>query len=308
MKTYCLNLTCTVLLIIATISMGRTAPAFAQAAEAADPGVVQITATDYAFRMPDAIPSGWTTLRFVNDAEEAHFVLMSKLPEGKSMDDYEMLQYDFSQVWEALLSGEADQAKAYEMLGAAIPEWFPQLQFAGGPGFLAPGRVSEMTLQLEPGNYALECYMKTEDGEIHYMEGMVRPLTVTDEDSGGSPPAADIHITLSNFKMDVEGALTSGKHSISVHVKENPEEGFGHNAQLVRLDADTDVNDVVAWMDWFDVNGMRMPAPAEFIGGVQVMPAGNTAYFTAELEPGRYGFVSEYTAHQGVLHEFTVAP
>lgn len=307
MKTH-LNDTITTLLIAASLSVCVSAPAYAQLEEVSPPDPVEITATDFAFRAPKAIPSGWTTIQFTNDGEEAHFVLMSRLPEGKTIDDYEMLGQESSRIWDAIRTGEADQEKAFQMFGEVLPDWFAQLKFAGGPGLVAPGLTSEVTLNLEPGNYVLECYVKTEDGKIHYMEGMLRPITVTEEDSGGSTPQEDVRITLRNFEIDLDGDLTKGMRTFAVHLEENPEEGFGHNVHLARVEDDTTLDDVVSWMNWFDVNGLRSPAPATFIGGMQLMSVGNTAYFTADLKPGRYALISEYTAPMGVVREFTVAP
>jgi hypothetical protein len=36
------------------------------------------------------------------------------------------------------------------------------------------------------------------------------------------------------------------------------------------------------------------------------MPVGSTGYFTADLRPGRYLFVSEYTGHMGVAQEVNI--
>ncbi len=300
---YCILLT----LLSLPVSMRA---AFSQAADAPpDADVVEITATDYAFRAPSEIASGWNTIRFSNEGEEPHFVLMSRLPEGKTLDDYETeISQPFNEVWMALLEGKVDRQGAFEMLGGVIPEWYPTLTFMGGPGYVAPGREVQATFRLEPGDYVLECYMKTEDGAVHFMEGMLRPMTVTDAASSGAPPKADVRITLSNFEMQVDGALGAGERTFAVHVEENPEAGFGHNVHLARLDDETTSDDIVQWMDWFNTEGARTPAPAEFLGGVHLMPVGSTAYFTADLKPGRYLLVSEYTGHRGVLHEFTVAP
>jgi hypothetical protein len=37
--------------------------------------------------------------------------------------------------------------------------------------------------RLEPGTYAIECYVKTEDGVFHTTHGMITGLTVTEESS-----------------------------------------------------------------------------------------------------------------------------
>lgn len=269
--------------------------------------IVEVVAEDYAFDAPDAIRSGWTTLRFRNQGKEPHMVYMARLPEGTSFDDYETeAQVPFNRIWTAVKEGKVDLEGAFAMVGEVLPAWYPAVGLVGGPGFVAPGVASDVTVYLEPGTYAIECYMKTEDGKVHYMEGMSRPLTVTAEASTASEPAPDVRITLSNFAMTVEGDLTPGKRIVAVHVTENPEAGFGHSVHLARLNPGTDVQDVVHWMNWFDIAGLRTPAPARFIGGMHPMPAGRTAYFTVDLEPGRYVALSEATGAQGVLKEFTV--
>lgn len=279
----------------------------AAAAQAEDAAVVEITATDYAFRAPDTAPSGWTTLRFTNEGEEPHFVFMSRLPEGITIEDYERdLHGVFAEAWYSVRDARATQDEALATLFGSMPEWSANLAMIGGPGLASPGETTQTTLRLEPGNYAIECYVKTAEGEIHYMEGMVRPLVVTAEESGATPPAPDIRLTLSNSGMELEGDLTPGRRTFAVHVAENPEVGYGHSAHLARLDPDTDLDDVISWMDWFDLAGMAPPAPARFLGGVHFMPEGDTAYFTADLEPGRYVLLSEFTLHMDVLKEFTI--
>ena len=271
-----------------------------------DAPTVDITATDYAFRAPDAIPSGWTTIRFTNEGNEAHFVFISRLPEGTDIRDYEtQLHPAFARSWEAVRDHGASPEEAMQALFSELPDWFPELQMIGGPGLVGAGLTSLTTLQLAPGEYALECYLKTQDGRIHYMEGMVRPITVTAERSPAAPPAPDVTVTLSNNKMDFDGEFTAGRRTIAVHIAENPEEGFGHSAHLARLNG-APVQDVVDWMNWFGRHAMAAPAPAEFVGGVHFMPVGETAYFTVDLVPGRYLLVSENTAHLGVHREFTV--
>lgn len=269
--------------------------------------VIEIVAEDYALDAPDVIRSGWTTIEFENEGEEQHMVFIARLPEGVSFERYEIeAQHAFSRIWDEVREGRADFDRAMEMLGEVLPEWFPELGFVGGPGLLAPGLESNVTLLLEPGDYAIECYVKAEDGSVHYMEGMARPLTVTEERSDATPPTADIRVTLSNDGMAFEGDLAPGRRIVEVHVAENPEAGFGHSVHFARLDTDTAVDDVVAWMNWFDVDGMRAPAPVDFVGGMHPMGEGDTAYFSVDLERGRYLAISEATAHQGVLKEFTV--
>lgn len=269
--------------------------------------VLEVTAVDFAFRAPDEIRPGWTTVRFINDGEEPHMVFMSRLPEGKTIEDYEReLSAEFSRAWSARMEGRVDEEGAMAMIGEALPDWFPQLEFVGGPGLTAAGLTSSVTLDLAPGNYILECYVKSADGKIHYMEGMIRPLVVSGTRSPATPPSPDATVTLSNFEMTMEGELSAGKRTLAVHVAENPEGPFGHSLHVARLNPNVSSQEVVHWMNWLALDGMRDPAPARFVGGTHQMPTGKTAYVTMDLEPGRYLFVSEATGAQGVRREVTV--
>jgi hypothetical protein len=135
---------------------------------------------------------------------------------------------------------------------------------------------------------------------------MLRALTVTEEVSSLAEPAADFAITLTNDGTTVEGVPAAGHRTIAVHFAEQAPGGLGNDVHLVRLDESTDFDTLVAWMDWTNLEGLRSPAPARFLGGAQDMPAGATAYFEADLEPGRYALVGESAARP--LVELTVEP
>ena len=75
---------------------------------------------------------------------------------------------------------------------------------------------------------------------------------------------------------------------------------------LARLQDEVDLDEVTQWMDWMEIAGLQAPAPAEFLGGTQEMPIGHTAYFTVNLEPGRYAWITEASADKGMFNEFTV--
>jgi hypothetical protein len=286
---------------------GEVDEASDEAASSSGSAVVEVIAADYAFQAPAEIPSGWTTFRFRNEGREHHFFTLTRLPADKTLEDYQReVGAPFDTVWDALKTGAADKVQAGEMLGRLLPAWYASAQPMGGAGLVAPGRSVRTTVNLVPGTYVMECYVKTADGTFHASLGMQRPITVTEEASGGTPPDADIDITLTNFEIAVEGALTSGEHNVAVHFVEHPEIGLGNDVHLVRLEDGMSVDEVVPWMDWMNLNGLRAPAPAEFVGGVQEMPVGHTGYFSVDLEPGRYAWISESAAAQGMVKEFTV--
>lgn len=297
--------------VLAVISLAAPlAPLHSQATAptaASNSHVVEVLAEDYAFDAPDQIPSGWVTFRMHNVGEKHHFALVTRLPEGKTLDDYMVdVAAHFDDAIRAMRLGEMEKAEAGRILSQRVPGWFGSAQRTGGPALLAPGGVSEVTLHLQPGEYFMECYMKTPEGEFHAMEGMVRPFTVTPESSGASPPSADLEITLANDGVAAPDRIAPGRHTIAVRFVEQPETGGKHDLHLARLGERTDLSEIVRWMDWFSVHGLRNPSPATFLGGTQEMPAESTVYVTVDLEPGRYAWISQMTAAQGVLEEFTV--
>lgn len=269
--------------------------------------VVEYTARDYAFIGPTEIPSGWVTMRMANEGQEHHFIFLTLLPEGKTIEDYvNDVGLTFGNVWNQLRAGEIDKARAGALLGEGLPEWYASAASMGGPGLVAPGGVSQATMRLVPGNYVMECYVKTADGEFHVALGMAMPLTVTAEESGGGPPAADLQITLFRDFMDIEGAPVAGRQTVAVNFDEHPEYGLGNDVHVVKLEEGADLDQVVAWMDWMNVKGLGEPAPAKFVGGIHEMPAGYTGFFTVDLEPGRYAWIAESGAALGMVSEFKV--
>ncbi len=289
-------------------SAGSTPPEVDEVAPIAEPGVVEIKAEDYAFTAPPSFPSGWVTLRFINQGEETHFVHILDLPDGKTFDDYAReVGEPFETLYVEYRAGELDQAEFFEQLIAAIPEWFYEAVPMGGPGFTGPGETSETTIHLEPGdNYVMECYVRamTQADSFHGTHGMLRPLIVSEEPSGMEAPEADVEIALSSFEIQVEGDLAAGSHLARVSVGDTPEGFVRHNVHLVRLEGDMTVEEVAPWLNWVDE--MLPPAPARFLGGAGQTVAGRESYLRVDLEPGRYAWVSELFGVQGMAREFTV--
>jgi hypothetical protein len=280
----------------------------AAATEADEPGLISVRAEDYAFTAPSTLASGWVRLRFENQGEEDHFLLVWRLPEGKTFDEYAAeVAEPFQEHYTRYRAGEVDQAAFFEQLIAAIPEWFYEAVPMGGPGFTAPGRTSETIIYLEPGdNYVLECYVRSmiEDHRFHGTEGMLRPLIVTAEASALQPPEADIEITISNSGLAVTGNLSAGSHVVRVRVEDVPEGFIRHNVHLAKLEGDQPAADVAPWLNWVDA--MLPPAPADFLGGAGQTVSGRESYLMVDLEPGRYAWISEMHGIDGFVHEFTV--
>lgn len=287
---------------------------FAQAQSGDDPNVFEVTAVGLRFEAPDQIASGWTTFRFDNRSGVIHFAVVERLPEGVGIEEQqEIVAPIFQQGMDLLNEGATDAA--LEKFGE-LPEWFGEIVFLGGPGLTSPGEVSEATVDLEPGTYLLECYVKTA-GIFHSYNpsgdayGMVHEFVVTDDVSGASEPTASLEITISGEGgIEVHGTPSAGEHTVAVHFQDQTvhENFVGHDVHLVRLTEETVIEDLVGWMDWRRPDGLETPAPAEFLGGTNEMPVGTTTYFTARLEPGRYAWIAEVpnAVKKGMFRTFTV--
>ena len=242
--------------------------------------VVDVTAADYAFGMPSTIPSGWVTFRMKNMGQEEHLGIVSKFPDSISFTRLTGI------VSGALETGDFDDFLPY--LGLREEAY-------GGPAMLSPGLTGETTVYLEPGLYALTCWVKAPDGQIHLQKGMSRPFTVSQEASGADKPEGIIDIRLSNFNIQIEDSVSKGEQLINVHFENS------HNLHLARLEEGQSLEDLKKW-----IKDIVAPAPFKFIGGTEPAPRGMTNSFKVTLEPGRYGLATYGYAQLGMATEFRV--
>ena len=279
-----------------------------------DANVVEVTAIGLELHAPDEISSGWTTFRLKNESEMIHFAVVQRLPEGIGIrEQQEFVAPVFQQGMDLLNSGQTDAAMAKF---GELPEWFEQIVFVGGPGLISAGKTAQTSLFLEPGTYLMECYVKT-GGIFHSFNpspsayGMVHEFTVTNDSSSAAAPNPTLEITISSERgIEIMGDVVPGEHTVAVRFEDQivHENFLGHDVHLTRLHDDTDIQELAAWMDWSQPLGLQTPSPFEFLGGTHEMPAGSTAYFTVNLEPGRYAWISEVTSPdtKGMLKTFTV--
>jgi hypothetical protein len=281
----------------------------------AEVGVMEVVARGLTFDAPDSIPSGWTTIRFRNESPMIHFAAVERMPEGYgAAEQQEVVAPVFQDGMNLLAEGDVDGAMARF---GALPAWFGEIVFMGGPGLTSPGLTSEATILLEPGTYLLECYVKT-DGIFHsynpdpQVMGMVREFRVTERSSGAPRPEPDVLMAISSTSgIEMAETPSAGVQTIAIHFTDQTvhENFVGHDVHLFRLPDDLAPTEVEAWMDWTRPEGLQTPAPAEFLGGLNEMPAGSTGYITVDLSPGRYAWVAEVpgAGEKGMLRIFEVA-
>ncbi|HEU4800410.1 MAG TPA: hypothetical protein VFS94_07245 [Gemmatimonadales bacterium] len=269
--------------------------------------VVEITARGRTLEAPTEIASGWTTLRLHNDSEEAHFVVLERLPEGRTVADSRAEVVPVFQNGLDLLSAGKDKEALAEF--GRLPAWYADVVVFGGPGIVSGGVTGQTSLYLEPGTYAIECYVKT-GGRFHSADGMISQLVVTEAAGGGHEPTAPLELTVTGAGIALDGIPQSGVQSVKVTFDEQMvhEHFLGTDVHLVRLGAEPDTAALASWMNWINPGGLATPAPGRFLGGTQEMPAGQAAYFMAPLTPGQYAFVAEVPepSGKGMLLTFTV--
>jgi uncharacterized cupredoxin-like copper-binding protein len=241
----------------------ETAADSAAAPTAAPANEVTITATDYAFDAPAEIPAGLTTLRLVDNGKELHHATLIKLDQGKTFDD--------------LVAGIRTMKP-----GQQPPGW---VIMAGGPNAVAPGEATELTTVLEPGNYALVCFIPDAKGVPHVAHGMAKALTVvSNQNAGTAEPAADINVTLSDYKFDFSKPLTAGKHTLKIETAAGQQP---HEFTFFQLMPGKTAADLIKYVE----TGMAGPPPAKPIGGVAGVAAGRASFYEVDLTPGEYAIV-----------------
>jgi len=228
-------------------------------AAAATPNMVSFTAKEFSFEGPDTIPAGLTMFHLTDAGKELHHVQLIKLEEGKTFADY--------------------QAAAKDMKSPP-PAWAVPY---GGVNPPAPGATTTAMQVLEPGNYAVVCFVEGADHVPHIAKGMMRALTVKPSaNANTTEPTADVTLTLSDYAFTLSKPLVAGKQLIKV------ENGAAqpHEVVLVQLAPGKTIEDVGKWV--FDMKG---PPPGKPIGGIPAFVKGKDSFFEADLTPGEYGMI-----------------
>lgn len=217
---------------------------------------VDVSATEFAFDVPAEVTGGVIEMRFTNTGGLPHEFAFARIEKGKT---------------------EAD-VKAVIESGGEPPDWAEDV--AGVPG-LSPGQSITVTRTLEPGSYVFLCLFPDPEGTPHANLGMYELFTITG-DTGEALPEPDATITATDDGLQVP-ALTFGEQTVQF-------ENGGtkpHELVLVAFEPGKGIKDVDRWFG----SGYQGEPPVTFLGGMQTIPAGESVFFTIDLEPG-----VEYTA------------
>jgi plastocyanin len=212
---------------------------------------VDVSATEFAFDVPEKVTGGVVEMRFTNTGGLPHEFAFARIEKGKT---------------------EAD-VKAVIESGGEPPEWAEDV--AGVPG-LSPGQSITVTRTLEPGSYVFLCFFPDPEGTPHANLGMYELFTIAG-DTGASLPEPDATITATDDGLQVP-ALTSGGQTVEF-------ENGGtkrHELALVAFAPGKGIKDVDRWFG----SGYQGEPPVTFLGGMQTIPAGESVFLTIDLEAG----------------------
>jgi hypothetical protein len=230
---------------------------FAVSARAQTATVVDVAAHEYAFTMRDTIPAGLTTFRLRDEGVEWHHVKLVRLDSGRTL----------AQLYAALGKGEP------------FPAW---MHFLGGPNAPAPNQAASVTLELEPGRYAIWCNVNAPDGKPHWTKGMFKQFIVTPSARATSLPTGDVALTLRDYAFDLSRPITRGAHVIRItNAASQPREIF-----ILRLKPGAGIEDVKGWLT------KRVPtAPGQPFGGTTDIAPGDSLLLRESFPPGHYAFI-----------------
>ena len=247
-----------------------------------------IVTHDFRFEAPDIVPAGLTRVRLRNDGKEHHHAQIVRLGPGVTIP------------------------KLLEAIGKSVASLPAGTKFVGGPNVPAKGGISEVVLTLEPGQYALICFVSGEDHVPHLAKGMARLITVTPQQfvvakSKPRQPVEDIRMTLHDYAFELPPAITAGRHTIRVeNAATQP-----HEAVLGKLKPGKTLADLMQWMKTRDGD-----MPGEEVGGTVALSKGEVNFVNVDLTAGEYillCFVPDakdgksHLSH-GMIRQFTVSP
>jgi hypothetical protein len=271
-------------LCIAALPALSTALEAQAIADAALPGhVVEVAASEYAFRAPDTIPAGVITFRLRQEGRAAGGAQLSLMERqelvshgGDDTDGFHMLwvvQLDSGRTAAELYAAERDDVAT------------PWARLIGGPAFAFPPHTTNATMSLAPGNYVLACFVgaaREDRRRYHLLKGMFRPLTVVA--SSGAPASVPLpHVVAT---VDSSGAVhwsvpavTAGTRRLLVRNQSPRRLEF----TIARVQDGHTAEEALAWRRQDGTPPIMVPW-----GGVVGVARGDSMLTTVELIPGTY--------------------
>ncbi|MEO6443695.1 MAG: hypothetical protein ABIZ91_04880 [Gemmatimonadaceae bacterium] len=220
-----------------------------------------IVATDQGVEAPSQVDAGLVNMRLFNRSRGMpHFVLLKvdRLDRLSAISDY-------------LRTGDWN---------------VPWINRMGGPESPPIGGVSSVSMVLEPGRYVLAQLppAPVTPGQP-FILGDVHEVAVTMQagaDLATELPRTEAKLTLSEWKLDLEGPLGAGRRTLRIVNKGQ----FEHRITVVRLLSGRTTEQAVKWAE-----RPVGPPPYESAGGTANIAGGRSVNVAVDLIPGDYVFL-----------------
>ncbi len=268
------------------------------------PTKIQISSNTLDIIMPDTLSAGLNHLVYQNKSDMTHFLLFNKVPDSISIREYsQQLTKPFQEVMDAISNNQEPPNN--------FPAWLGDMVNMGGVGLTSAGQTSESYVNFTPGNYIVECYIKS-DGIFHSSSGMLKQIRVVDQVNEASEPTANITVNVDSSGLTLQGELVPQAGNVCFKISHGVSKLFPNftrpDVHLVKITEGASLEALEEYMDWTTVNGMVSNAPVVFLGGVQEMPEGSTSYFRQYLSPGKYILIGEVPTPRsnGFYYEFEI--
>ena len=252
------------LLTVALVLMGHESRA--QASPPLLPGnVVDVTAGDYFLHAPDTLPAGLTTFRLRvlrGEGGGGHAAWIVRLPKGHHASEL---------VAPSVASGP--------------PKWATNL---GGPGFPPENGTANATLVLEPGDYALICYVEKRGAEgqpsqTHAQLGMMHAFVVRPAPSVNEVvralPSPNVIVTMVDHEFRLSGPMREGRQIVRVVNAGHT----SHEFKLLRVLPGHTGNESLEWTP-----ASKTAPPDEDAGTAATLSPGGAITMIFDLRAGEY--------------------
>lgn len=156
---------------------------------------IVITARDLEFDAPATAVGGLVRVTLQNSGTLSHQVELVRLNQGVGQSD--------------ILGAIA---------GADVAALNDMVTYHGGPNEVPPGSDRSVATELEPGTYAVLCFVSSDGGTLHVLQGMIATMEITapSADIEWTPPEPDARVSLRDFEFVLTGDIGEGKQIVLV--------------------------------------------------------------------------------------------
>lgn len=133
-------------------------------------GAVEIVMAEMYFELPDTLATGPQIWKVVNNGQQVHHVILAGVPDGTTEE--QVLELINSEFAGPPASPEAGATPVESVLSFEdVTDVFDTLLFSSG-------QANWYEVDVQPGTYAMICFMPDPSGTPHVMLGMIEVFTV----------------------------------------------------------------------------------------------------------------------------------